>query len=108
VGAVLIHSLTVVILLEVVDRRHEIGSMPTIRLRIDSALVKEAREAACRFGRSPAAQIEFWAMLGAIAESVLSARSVKRIVRVQNLGRVIAAADPPDGRARYAAVVRSG
>lgn len=84
--------------------------MPTIPLRLDSALVNEARTAAPLFDRTPTAQVEFWAKLGKVAEAVFSTSSIRRLkatARIENLAQVIASADSPAGRARFAALVKS-
>ncbi|HWA29439.1 MAG TPA: hypothetical protein VG734_27565 [Lacunisphaera sp.] len=84
--------------------------MPTIPLRLDPALVNEARTAAPLFDRTPTAQVEFWAKLGKVAEAVFSTSSVKRLkatARIENLAQVIADADTAEGRARFAALVHS-
>jgi len=84
--------------------------MPTIPLRLDPALVNEARTAAPLFDRTPTAQVEFWAKLGKVAEAVFSTSSIRRLkatARIENLAQVIAGADSPEGRARFAALVRS-
>lgn len=84
--------------------------MPTIPLRLDTALVNEARTAAPLFDRTPTAQVEFWAKLGKVAEAVFSTSSIRKLKatsRVENLAQVIADADSSEGRARFAALVRS-
>ncbi len=84
--------------------------MQTVPLRLDTALVNEARTAAPLFDRTPTAQVEFWAKLGKVAEAVFSTSSVKKLKatsRVENLAQVIADADSPEGRARFAALVHS-
>ena len=84
--------------------------MPTVPLRLDTALVNEARTAAPLFDRTPTAQVEFWAKLGKVAEAVFSTSSVRKLKatsRVENLARVIADADSPEGRSRFAALVHS-
>jgi hypothetical protein len=84
--------------------------MPTVPLRLDTALVNEARTVAPLFDRTPTAQVEFWAKLGKVAEAVFSTSSIKKLKatsRVENLAQVIASADSPEGRARFAALVRS-
>ena len=84
--------------------------MQTIPLRLDSALVNEARNVAPLFDRTPTAQVEFWAKLGKVAEAVFSTSSIKKLkvtARIENLAQVIADADSTEGRARFAALVRS-
>ena len=84
--------------------------MPTVPLRLDTALVNEARSAAPLFDRTPTAQVEFWAKLGMVAEAIFSTSSIKKVktaARIENLAQVIAAADSADGRQRFSALVRS-
>ena len=84
--------------------------MPTIPLRLDPALVNEARTAAPLFDRTTTAQVEFWAKLGKVAEAVFSTSSVRKLkatARVENLAQVIADADSAVGRARFANLVHS-
>jgi hypothetical protein len=51
--------------------------------------------------RSPTAQVEFWAKLGRVAESVFShdrIRTIKQMGQVQDLDSLIARIDTKDGR----------
>lgn len=84
--------------------------MQTIPLRLDPALVNEARTAAPLFDRTTTAQVEFWAKLGKVAEAVFSTSSVRKLkatARIENLAQVIADADSTEGRARFAALIHS-
>jgi hypothetical protein len=83
--------------------------MSTIPLRLDTALVNEARSAATLLERTPTAQVEFWAKLGMVAEAVFSSSSIRRLkttARVPDLAEVLAQADTLEGRSRFAAAVR--
>lgn len=42
-----------------------------------------------------------------VAEAVFSTDSVRKVTRIENLAEVIASANSPMGRARYATMVRS-
>jgi len=80
----------------------------TTPLRLDAALVNEARASASLFDRSPTAQIEFWAKLGRVAEAVLSHDSIKTLKateRVQDLTTLLSRADTPAGQKRAKAVI---
>jgi len=70
-------------------------------LRINSALVKEARTISVLIGRSPAAQVEFWAKLGRVAEAVFAhdrIRLLKETGRVQDLDVMLGKVDTPEVR----------
>lgn len=81
---------------------YDISSMSaTTPLRIDSALVKEARSMAVLMDRSPTAQVEFWAKLGRVAEAVFAhdrIRLLKETGHLQNLDTLLAKIDTPEGR----------
>ena len=73
----------------------------TIPLRIDSALVNEARTMAVLMNRSPTAQVEIWAKLGRVAEAVFAhdrIRTLNEIGRVQNLDTLLTKVDTPEER----------
>lgn len=73
----------------------------TTPLRFDSAFVNEARAMAVLMDRSPAAQVEFWAKLGRVAESVFAhdrIRLLKETGRVQDLDTLLAKVDTQEGR----------
>jgi hypothetical protein len=53
--------------------------MATVRIHIDSGLVKKAKSAALVADRPITAQIEHWAKLGRILESVLTGASMFRV-----------------------------
>lgn len=58
--------------------------------------------------RTPTAQVEFWAKLGRAADAVFrpaTVRTLKAASKVENLSEVLAQADTPAGRARFAAEV---
>ena len=81
---------------------YDISSVPaTTPLRLDSALVKEARSTAVLMDRSLSAQVEFWAKLRRVAEAVFAhdrIRMFKEIGRVQDLDILLAKVDTPEGR----------
>ncbi|MEO6995663.1 MAG: hypothetical protein ABI273_18805 [Lacunisphaera sp.] len=76
----------------------------TIPLRIDSALVHRARSAGALFDRSPTAQIEHWAKLGRVLDSVLSGKSVgkvKELARVSALDEVVTLSQTDAGQKKH-------
>jgi hypothetical protein len=80
----------------------------TIPLRIDSELVNQARNSGALHDRPPTAQIEHWAKLGRVLDSVLSGASVaqvKQLSRVDDLEAILALTQTPEGRARARAVI---
>ena len=80
----------------------------TIPFRIDSQLVNQARTAGEVHDRTPTAQIEHWAKLGRVLESVLSGKSVERVKelgRVDDLEQILALTQTPAGQARALAVI---
>ncbi|MDQ3625025.1 MAG: ParD-like family protein [Verrucomicrobiota bacterium] len=82
--------------------------MPTVPLRIDSELVNQARSAGALFERPPTAQIEFWAKLGRVMESVLTGAGmagVKQMARVENLDQVLALTRTEKGRQKALALI---
>jgi hypothetical protein len=82
--------------------------MSTIPLRIDTDLVNEARESAALMDRTPTAQIEFWAKLGRVMESVLThdaVVTVKEASRVKKLDELLAMVSTPEGKKRALAVI---
>lgn len=73
----------------------------TTPLRLDAQLVHDARSSAALMDRSPTAQVEFWAKLGRVAESVFSydrIRTIKQMGQVQDLDSLIARVDTTEGR----------
>jgi hypothetical protein len=80
----------------------------TIPFRIDAELVNQARTAGEIHDRTPTAQIEHWAKLGRVLESVLSGKSVERVKelgRVDDLERILAMTQTTAGQARALAVI---
>lgn len=80
----------------------------TIPLRIDSELVNQARHSGALHDRPPTAQIEHWAKLGRVLDSVLSGASVahvKQLSRVDDLEALLALTQTPEGQARARAVI---
>ena len=81
-------------------------------LRLDTALINQARSAGELSDRSATAQIEHWAKIGRAVESVLSGDSVttlKRISRVDDLSQILAFSQTPAGRAKAERIIsRSG
>jgi hypothetical protein len=73
----------------------------TIPLRLDAQLVHDARSSAALMERSPTAQVEFWAKLGRVAESVFShdrIRTIKQMGQVEDLDTLISRIDTHEGR----------
>jgi len=80
----------------------------TIPLRIDSELVNLARNSGALHDRPPTAQIEHWAKLGRVLDSVLSGASVahvKQLSRVDDLEAILALTQMPEGQAKARAVI---
>jgi hypothetical protein len=80
----------------------------TIPLRIDSELVNQARNSGALHDRPPTAQIEHWAKLGRVLDSVLSGASVahvKQLSRVDDLEAILALTQTPEGQAKARAVI---
>ncbi|HEX9783849.1 MAG TPA: hypothetical protein VGA56_14090 [Opitutaceae bacterium] len=80
----------------------------TIPLRIDSELVNQARNAGSLHDRPPTAQIEHWAKLGRVLDSVLSGRSiaqVKQLARVEDLDTLVALTQSAAGQAKARALI---
>lgn len=77
-------------------------------LRIDGELIKEARISGSVFHRSIAQQVEHWANLGKVLESVLTVRSVahvKILKKPVNLDRLLARAGSSAGKKRTLALL---
>lgn len=84
------------------------GMSSTVPLRIDSDLVNQARSAGALFDRPSTAQIEHWAKLGRVLDSVLSgssAANVKELARVAVLDEVVALSQTGVGRGRARAII---
>ena len=82
--------------------------MSSIPLRIDSALVNQARSAGALFDRPPTAQIEHWAKLGRVLESVLLGESVAKVKQrgnVADLDQVVALSQSEKGRRKALALI---
>lgn len=81
-------------------------------LRVDAALVNQARNTGAVADRSATSQLEHWAKLGRVVESVLSGDSiakVKGLSRVDNLAEILAFTQTPAGRERALKIIlRSG
>jgi len=80
----------------------------TIPMRIDSELVNLARNSGALHDRPPTAQIEHWAKLGRVLDSVLSGTSVahvKQLSRVDDLEAILALTQTPEGQAKARAVI---
>lgn len=80
----------------------------TIPLRIDSELVNQARNVGALHDRPPTAQIEHWAKLGRVLDSVLSGKSiahVKQLSRIDDLDAILALTQTPAGQAKARAVI---
>jgi hypothetical protein len=75
--------------------------MSSMPLRIDGALIKEARASGEVFHRSIAQQLEHWATLGKALESVLTMGSVERLKKAKepdNVDDVLAKAHSAAGK----------
>ena len=82
--------------------------MSSVPLRIDSELVNLARTAGALFDRPPTAQIEHWAKLGRVLESVLLGESVAKVKQrgnVADLGQVVALSQSEKGRRKALALI---
>ena len=82
--------------------------MSSVPLRIDSELVNLARTSGALFDRPPTAQIEHWAKLGRVLESVLvgdSVAQVKRRGKVADLDQVVALSQSEKGRKKALALI---
>lgn len=82
--------------------------MSSIPLRIDSDLVNQARSAGALFDRPPTAQIEHWAKLGRVLESVLVGESVAKVKQrgnVADLDQVVALSQSEKGRKKAMALI---
>lgn len=84
----------------------------TTPLRLDSTLVNDARSSADLMERSTTAQVEFWAKLGRVAESVFAhdrIRTLKKTGRIRDIDTLIATIDTPAGREQaLAEITRHG
>jgi hypothetical protein len=82
--------------------------MSSVPLRIDSELVNHARSAGAVFDRSPTAQIEHWAKLGRVLDTVLSGESIAKVKqrgKVADLDQVVALSQTERGRKRALAMI---
>jgi hypothetical protein len=82
--------------------------MSSMPMRIDGELIKEARASGTVFHRSIAQQLEHWANLGKVLESVLTVRSVahvKSLKKPVGLDRLLARARSPEGKRRTLALL---
>lgn len=82
--------------------------MSSIPLRIDSELVNLARTTGALFDRPPTAQIEHWAKLGRVLDSVLlgeSVANVKQRGNIAELDRVMALSQSAKGRKKVLALI---
>ena len=82
--------------------------MSTVPLRIDSELVNYARSAGALLDRPPTAQIEHWAKLGRVLDSVLSGESVAKVKQrgqVGDLDRVVALSQSTAGRKKALSLI---
>ena len=80
----------------------------TVPLRIDSELVHQARSAGAIFDRTPTAQIEHWAKLGRVLDSVLSGKSianVKQRARVAGIEQIVSLSQTKAGQAKARAII---
>lgn len=82
--------------------------MSSVPLRIDSELVNLARASGALFDRPPTAQIEHWAKLGRVLDSVLVGESVAKVKQRGNvaaLDQVVALSQSEKGRKKALALI---
>ena len=82
--------------------------MDSMPLRIDGALVNEARTSGEVFHRSIAQQVEHWATLGKALEAVLTVPGIAKLKSAKkpaNLDRLLARASSPAGRKKTLALL---
>ena len=82
--------------------------MSSVPLRIDSELVNQARSTGALFDRPPTAQIEHWAKLGRVLESVLSGGSVAKVKQrgnVDDLDEIVTLSQSEKGRKKALAII---
>lgn len=84
------------------------GMASTIPLRIDSELVNQARSSGALFDRPSTAQIEHWAKLGRVLDTVLSGSSaakVKELAQVKGLDEVVKLSQTDAGQKKARAII---
>ncbi len=82
--------------------------MSTVPLRINTRLFNLACSAGALAARTPAAQIECWAMLGRVLEGALSHDSLVSVMQsteINDLDKLFAAFNTPEGKARALAEI---
>jgi hypothetical protein len=82
--------------------------MSSMPLRVDGALINEARASGNIFHRSIAQQVEHWATLGKALEAVLTVPSIAKIKSAQkpaDLGHLLARASSPAGKKKTLALL---
>ena len=82
--------------------------MSSVPLRIDSELVNHARSAGALFDRPPTAQIEHWAKLGRVLDSILSGESIAKVKQrgnITDLDQVVALSQTEKGRKKALAMI---
>jgi hypothetical protein len=82
--------------------------MSSVPLRIDSELVNHARSAGALFDRPPTAQIEHWAKLGRVLDSILSGESISKVKqrgKVADLDQVVGLSQTERGRKKALAMI---
>mgnify|MGYP003679313901 CR=1 FL=1 len=80
----------------------------TVPLRIDSALVNQARTSGALFDWPSTAQIEHWAKLGRVLDTVLSGSSaakVKELAQVKVLDEVVELSQTDAGQEKARAII---
>ncbi|MBA3455115.1 MAG: hypothetical protein H0T42_18645 [Deltaproteobacteria bacterium] len=80
-----------------------------VPVRLSEGLAARVRASASVLDRSLTEQVEHWARLGQIVESVISAGAVERLKARsvdRDLAKRLEAADTPAGRAKAAKVIR--
>ena len=93
---------------DIVAQCYTIETMSSVPLRIDSELVNLARTSGALFDRPPTAQIEHWAKLGRVLDSVLSGESVAKVKQrgnVSELDQVVAWSQSEKGRKKALALI---
>jgi hypothetical protein len=94
--------------LTIVAKCYKWESMSSVPLRIDSELVNLARTTGALLDRTPTAQIEHWAKLGRVLDSILVGESVAKVkqrANVADLDQVVALSQSEKGRKKALALI---
>lgn len=91
------------------SRLLQLGMANGVPVRLSEGLAARVRASAAVLDRSLTEQVEHWARLGQIVESVISSGAVERLKARsvdRELSKRLEAADSPAGRARAAKLIR--